>query len=94
MRISLARAESIGNGSQLDAPLDAAQVEREQSYLNGASMLVGRRFLEAVGPMREDYFLYAEESEWFLRAARRGMRLGFAPAARVMHAGASFRVAS
>ena len=82
----LARAESIGNGARLDPPPAAAEVERVQSYLNGASMLVSRRFLEAVGPMREDYFLYAEESEWFLRAARRGMRLGFAPAARVMHA--------
>lgn len=82
----LARAESLGNGDRLDATVDAAEIEREQSYLNGASMLVSRRFLQTVGPMREDYFLYAEESEWFLRAARSGMRLGFAPAARVMHA--------
>ena len=81
----LARAESIGNGARLDDPIDAARVEREQSYLNGASMLVGRRFLETVGLMREDYFLYAEEAEWFVRGASHGMRLGFAPRARVKH---------
>lgn len=82
----LARAESLGNGARLDDPVDATQVERDQSYLNGASMLVSSRFLETVGPMREDYFLYSEETEWFLRAAKRGMRLGFAPKARVLHA--------
>ncbi|MBW8812416.1 MAG: glycosyltransferase family 2 protein [Caulobacterales bacterium] len=85
-RAWLARAESLGNGERVDSPIDAAQIEQAQSYLNGASMLMGRRFLETVGPMREDYFLYAEESEWCLRALKRGMRLGFAAEARVMHA--------
>ena len=48
-------------------------------------MLVGRRFLEGVGPMREEYFLYAEEVEWCLRGAARGMKLGIAADARVLH---------
>jgi GT2 family glycosyltransferase len=82
----LARAESLGHGASLEPPPAAADIERQQSYLNGAAMLVSRRFLATVGPMREDYFLYAEESEWFIRGARLGVRLGFAPAARVMHA--------
>jgi N-acetylglucosaminyl-diphospho-decaprenol L-rhamnosyltransferase len=85
-RAWLARAESLGNRARVEAPIDAAAVERDQSYLNGASMLIGRRFLETVGPMREDYFLYCEESEWFLRGAELGMRLGFAADARVLHA--------
>jgi GT2 family glycosyltransferase len=82
----LARAESIGRGATLDEWVDAAAVESRQSYLSGASMLIGRKFLATVGVMREDYFLYCEEVEWFLRAARVGMRLGFAPDARVVHA--------
>lgn len=81
----LARAESIGHGSALSVAPDPAVIEREQTYLNGASMLIGRRFLEAVGPMREEYFLYCEEVEWCLRGAHRGMRLGFAPGAHVLH---------
>jgi N-acetylglucosaminyl-diphospho-decaprenol L-rhamnosyltransferase len=81
----LASPRSIGYGAPLDAPVDAAAVERRLSYVSGASMMVGRRFLETVGPLREDYFLYCEEVEWFLRAAGLGMRLGFAPQARVMH---------
>jgi GT2 family glycosyltransferase len=81
----LGRAVSMGRGSAWDAPVDEASIEREQNYLNGASMLVGARFLSVVGPMREDYFLYCEEIEWCLRAIAKGMRLGFASQAVVMH---------
>jgi N-acetylglucosaminyl-diphospho-decaprenol L-rhamnosyltransferase len=80
-----ARAVLLGFGASMSDPVDVAELERRQTFLNGACMLVSRRFLEIVGPMREEYFLYCEEVEWFLRAARRGVRLGYAPAARVKH---------
>jgi hypothetical protein len=48
-------------------------------------MMFGRRFVEVTGPMREEYFLYCEEVEWCLRAIARGLKLGFAPGARVLH---------
>lgn len=76
----LARAVSIGHGSPLDRRPDASLIERKQNYLNGASMMVSRRFVEVAGPMREDYFLYCEEVEWCLRARKRGLRLGLADA--------------
>jgi N-acetylglucosaminyl-diphospho-decaprenol L-rhamnosyltransferase len=81
----LARAVSLGLGTAVDQSPDPSRIEALQTYLNGASMLVGRRFLETVGPMREDYFLYCEEVEWCLRARSLGLRLGFAPGARVLH---------
>jgi N-acetylglucosaminyl-diphospho-decaprenol L-rhamnosyltransferase len=81
----LARAVSIGNGSSLDDAIDAAAVERRMNYILGASALVGRRFIEIAGRMRDEYFLYAEEVEWFLRGRQLGARLGFAPDALVMH---------
>ncbi len=81
----LARPESIGHGTSLSIVPDAAMVERRMNYLLGASMLIGRRFVERVGLMRDDYFLYAEEVEWCLRGVALGMRLGFAPDARVCH---------
>jgi len=84
-RTWLARAVSIGHGAAKDEAADAAAVEARQNYLNGASMMIGRRFLEAAGPMREDYFLYCEEVEWCLRAGRRGQRLGYASDAVVLH---------
>jgi len=81
----LARAVSIGHGGDIAAPVDAQWIEGRQNFLSGASMLVGRRFLETTGPMREDYFLYCEEVEWCLRGVSRGMRLGFAPQGVVLH---------
>lgn len=81
------RAITIGRGTPWSDPIDSAWVERRQNFLVGASMLVGRRFVDAVGLMRDDYFLYCEEIEWCLRATRLGMRLGFAPEAVVMHEG-------
>jgi N-acetylglucosaminyl-diphospho-decaprenol L-rhamnosyltransferase len=80
-----ARAESIEQGKSLDAPVDDRAIEERVSYLSGASMFVGRQFLERAGPMREDYFLYAEEVEWCLRAQALGLKLGVASAARVLH---------
>lgn len=81
----LGRAVSLGYGTPSGADVDASEIERRQSFLSGACMLIGRRFFELVGPMREDYFLYCEEVEWFLRGRIRGARLGFAPDARVLH---------
>ena len=80
-----ARGVMIGYGVSVGEAVDASFVERSQSFLSGASMLIGRQFLEAVGPMREEYFLYCEEVEWCLRAVSRGMRLGFSAGGRVLH---------
>lgn len=82
----LARPVSIGRGDPLGEPPPRSAIEPRLSYLLGASMLVGRRFVELAGLMREDYFLYGEEIEWCLRGRARGACLGFAPAARVLHA--------
>ena len=80
-----ARSESIGMGFRLGDRFDVSALERAQNYIMGASLLAGRRFLRTTGPLREDYFLYAEEVEWCLRGVARGMKLGFAPDAVVVH---------
>ena len=80
-----ARAESMGHGARREDPVDAAAIMERQNYLNGSSMLISRRLVETVGPMREDYFLYCEEVEWCLRAREQGLRLGYAPGAEVLH---------
>src|SRR3546814_1141560 len=66
-----ARAVSIGHGRKLSDPIDPDAIESSINYITGASMLVSRAFLQATGPMREDYFLYCEEVEWCLRARAR-----------------------
>ncbi len=81
----LARAQSLEGGLRLEAGRAQADLEARVNYLSGASMLVSRRFLERAGPMREDYFLYAEEVEWCLRARQLGCTLGMAVEARIRH---------
>jgi GT2 family glycosyltransferase len=44
-----------------------AETAATLSYLSGCSMLLPRAFLEQVGLMSEDYFLYYEEIDWFTR---------------------------
>ncbi len=41
----------------------------ELDYLSGANFVVSREFIDRVGPMHEDYFLYYEEVDWALRRA-------------------------
>ncbi len=64
---------------------EVAEVEAEMDYALGASMLATRRWLDQVGLLGEDYFLYYEELDWALRGRRAGMRIGYAPAAVVLH---------
>jgi len=52
-------------------------------FISGANMVASRRFIETVGLMREDYFLYYEEVDW---AARRGdLPLAWCQEARTAH---------
>jgi GT2 family glycosyltransferase len=80
-----AKGVALGYGAAKGTKPDAAAIENAQNYLSGASMFVSRNFAAAVGPMDERYFLYCEEVDWFLRAGRRGLRLGFAADAVVVH---------
>ena len=63
----LARGYNIGLNSPKDAPVDIQQIEDEMNYVGGASMYVTRAFVDKVGLMDEDYFLYCEEVDWCLR---------------------------
>jgi hypothetical protein len=57
---------------------------RPIDYVQGASMLVRREFLQSVGLMEEAYFLYFEELDWAMRAAER-FQLGYSPRSFVYH---------
>lgn len=52
-------------------------------FITGASMVVSRAHYQNAGPMREDYFLYYEESDWAMR--RGDLPLAICPAARIFH---------
>lgn len=79
----IARGLNLGMGKALADRPEPAVVEPSMNYISGACMLVTRRYVEAIGPMRDDYFLYCEEVDWCLRRGSR--RLAFAPDAIVYH---------
>lgn len=64
---------------------DIHTVESTMDYVLGASMFATRRWLEKVGFLAEDYFLYYEELDWALRGRKIGLNIGYAPAAVVLH---------
>ncbi|OGQ00694.1 MAG: hypothetical protein A2Z40_05825 [Deltaproteobacteria bacterium RBG_19FT_COMBO_60_16] len=53
------------------------------------SLLVTRAFLEDVGLMSEDLFLYGEEIDWAIRARKKGYKCVLAPRSKVRHKGAA-----
>lgn len=76
--------DHIGKFVSLQSLPDRAEVERQMTYVIGASMFVSRNFLVEVGLMSEDYFLYFEETDWSERNAGR-FRLGWEPESIVFH---------
>jgi hypothetical protein len=74
----------IGEGRPAGVATNGHGVEHELSYILGASMLVSRSFLEDVGLMAEDYFLFFEELDWAIRGADR-YTLAWAPESVVYH---------
>ena len=65
-------------------PTDPTETEKAMSYVVGAAMLVRRAYLEEIGLMQEDYFLYYEEIDWCTRGKKK-FRLGYAPDSHVFH---------
>lgn len=53
--------------------------------LSGCSLLVKAELINSVGLLREDYFLYSEDTDWCRAAAELGFELSYAPAAKVWH---------
>jgi GT2 family glycosyltransferase len=62
-------------------------------WVSGASMMLRRKVLEAVGGLDENYFLYYEETDLCWRAKAAGFETWYVPESRVMHiAGQSTKV--
>lgn len=54
-------------------------------WLPGSSLLVRREVFEQIGLMDEGFFLYFEETDFCLRAARAGWECWYVPQSRVIH---------
>jgi N-acetylglucosaminyl-diphospho-decaprenol L-rhamnosyltransferase len=58
---------------------------RACDWLAGASMMIRAKVIDEIGLMDEGYFLYYEETDFCLRARRRGWQCWFVPDSRVVH---------
>ncbi len=76
--VSRLLAKHVSRPPHLDVP-------HAVDWVSGASLMMRRQVLDAVGPMDERYFLYYEESDFCLRAARAGWSCWHVPASRVVH---------
>ncbi|WP_158843698.1 glycosyltransferase [Saccharothrix deserti] len=56
-------------------------------WATGAAWLISREAREATGVLEERYFLYSEETEYMLRAGKRGYAIRYEPRARAVHFG-------
>lgn len=77
-------AKYVGSFASAAAVPPIEQVEAQLDYVAGASMFVRRSFLEQVGLMADDYFIYYEEIDWVKRGEKK-FRLGFAADSIVYH---------
>jgi GT2 family glycosyltransferase len=64
-------SQHIGAHQPSNLDIDIESIEQNIDYIIGASMLVSRSFLETIGLMNEEYFLYFEELDWIARAGDR-----------------------
>jgi len=81
-RPAVAWAAHRGHGDR-----DAGQYRtiEDTGYITGCCLLAPRAVWEQVGLLDEDYYIYAEDSDWCLRARAAGYRLLFVPTARLWH---------
>lgn len=55
------------------------------SFASGCCMLFSKEVIDRIGLMREDYFMYYEDAEYSLRAAKEGIRIIYIPDSVVYH---------
>lgn len=68
--------------------IDMGQFDQKSfsfDYVIGAAMFVDRKFVEDVGKLSEDYFLYFEELDWAQRGKKKGWKLGFCANSKIFH---------
>lgn len=82
----LNRWTGVTGNYNLGLPVSSPRPRAEElDFIMGANLVASRAFYQAVGPMREDYFLYYEEVDWAMR--RGDLPLAYCPGFDVYHWG-------
>ncbi len=70
-------------------PIETPTHTQPVDWLAGASLMMRRHILDEIGLFDETFFLYFEETDLCLRAARAGHRTDYVPASKVTHIGSA-----
>jgi len=57
----------------------------ETQYVTGTCLLVSKEIIGKIGLMREDYFLYYEDTDWAIRARKQGIAQVIVPQSVIWH---------
>lgn len=68
-----------------DQPLEMVSNPAEIGWASFAAIVIRREVFERIGPMDEGYFLYFEDTDFCVTAARSGFAIRYANNARVVH---------
>lgn len=74
-----------GTGIARQAKADSVHGESETAFCEGSCMMLSRSFIQESGGFDENYFLYLEDTDLSVRAARLGYRLILNANARIYH---------
>ena len=58
---------------------------REVDWLSGSALIARRKFIEDIGLLDEDFFMYCEDVDWGYRARAKGWKAIYFPGVSVMH---------
>jgi len=61
-------------------------VSRDVDWVSGAAMLIRREFIDDVGMLDEQFFMYCEDVDLGYRAKQQGWRVTYSPGSVVVHA--------
>jgi len=65
-----------------------ADDDRPVEVIKGCFMLIDKNAIQTVGPMDQNFFMYAEETDWCCRCKKAGYQILFTPNAQIIHYGA------
>lgn len=65
--------------------LGHGQIPSKQKWVNGASMMLRRKMVDAIGPLDENMFLLYSDSDYSYVARKNGWECWFEPRSRVLH---------
>lgn len=73
----------VGPPPELGPRVAATDVE----WVDGCCLMIRREVIDAIGPLDEQYFMYAEELDWCFNAKRVGWRIVALPSTSIIHYG-------